>query len=144
MSVPQYLERHAEPEAKPVLAPGLVGSWGHALVVPAYGEETSLFPLLGSVPAGPKGDVLIAVILNAREDSPPKVHAANAAVRERLATELPDSVTLSESPAIRAHRLPAGTLLVFDRAVPGAYLPEGQGVGLARKIGNDALLAPMS
>jgi hypothetical protein len=140
VSVSQYLERHAEPEAKAVLAPGLQGSWGHALVVPAYGEETSLFPLLGSVPSGPKGDVLIAVVLNAREDSPPKIHAANAAVRERLVQELPEFVTLSESPAIRAHRLSSGTLLVFDRAVPGAFLPEGQGVGLARKIGNDAVL----
>jgi hypothetical protein len=69
MSVSQYLGRHAEPEAR-VVAESLTlqGSWGHALVVPAYGEETSLFPLLGSVPAGPLGEVLIVVVLNARAD----------------------------------------------------------------------------
>jgi hypothetical protein len=119
----------------------LEGSWGHALVVPAYGEETSLFPLLGSVPAGPLGEVLIAVVLNARADSPPKIHAANEAVRARILRELPDFISISDSPSIRAHRLPAGTLLVVDRASEGHTLPEGQGVGLARKIGNDAVVA---
>lgn len=135
----QYLARHAEPEAK--LVSNVSGSWGHALVVPAYGERESLFPLLGSVPAGPRGEVLIAAVVNAREGSPARVHESNAFVRERLARELPEIETLSEAPPIRAHRLPAGTLLVIDRAVPGHYLPEGQGVGLARKIGNDAVLS---
>jgi hypothetical protein len=135
----QYLERHAEPEAKAVSA--LEGRWGHALVVPAYGEEESLFPLLGSVPSGPRGDVLIAVVLNSRADSPARVHAANEAVRARILRELPDFVELSDSPSIRSHKLSAGTLLVIDRASQGHYLPEGQGVGLARKIGNDAVLA---
>jgi len=135
----KYLSMQAEPEAEMVR--GLTGRWGHALVVPAYGEEKSLFPLLGSVPAGPRGNVLIAVVINARGDSPQAVHRANQAVRDRLARELPDVVTISEAPPIRAHRLPAGTLLVIDRAVPDHYLPDGQGVGLARKIGNDALLA---
>ena len=135
----QYLARHAEPEAGP--AAMLDGSWGHALIVPAYGERDSFFPLIGSVPLGPRGDVLIVAVLNARADSPRAVHEANTAVRDRIAKELPDFLTLSESPPIRAHRLPAGTLLVIDRAVEGHFLPDGQGVGLARKIGNDAVLA---
>ncbi len=135
----QYLSRHAEPEA--ALAAGLSGRFGHALVIPAYGERESLFPLLGSVPAGPAGEVLIVVVLNAREDSPRLIHEANVAVRERLARELPEGEDLSASPPIRAHRLPAGAVLVVDRALPGHYLPEGQGVGLARKIGNDVVLA---
>lgn len=134
----QYLSRHAEPESRAI--GGLEGEWGHALVVPAYGERDSLFPLLGSVPAGPRGKVLIAAVLNARDDSPGSVHDANAAVRARLLTELPEFQDLAADPPIRAHRLPAGTLLVVDRAVPGHFLPEGQGVGLARKIGNDAVL----
>jgi len=135
----QYLARHAEPEAASAAA--LEGSWGHALVVPAYGERDSFFPLIGSVPLGPRGEVLVAAVLNARADSPRGVHEANASVRERLLRELPEFQTLSESPPMRAHRLPAGTLLVIDRAVDGHFLPDGQGVGLARKIGNDAVLA---
>ncbi|MDQ2978591.1 MAG: glycosyltransferase family 2 protein [Acidobacteriota bacterium] len=135
----QYLARHAEPEAK--LVSGLGGPWGHALVIPAYGERDSLFPMLGSVPAGPRGGVLLAVVLNAREDSPAKTHESNAFVRQRLARDLPEIEILSHAPPIRAHRLNAGTLLEIDRAVAGHFLPEGQGVGLARKIGNDAVLA---
>ncbi len=135
----QYLSRHAESEA--AFAAKLAGRYGHALVIPAYGERESLFPLLGSVPAGPGGEVLIVAVLNAREDSPGGIHEGNAAVRERLARELPDGEDLSAAPNIRAHRLPAGALVVVDRALPGHYLPEGQGVGLARKIGNDVVLA---
>ena len=78
----QYLARHAEPEAGP--AAMLDGSWGHALIVPAYGERDTFFPLIGSVPLGPRGDVLIVAVLNARADSPAEKHEANAKARERL------------------------------------------------------------
>ncbi len=89
---------------------------------------------------GPAGAVLIVVVLNAREDSPLAVHEANAAARARLmaagpARPLPGSSPITEVTA--AH----GRLLLVDRAQPGHFLPEGQGVGLARKIGNDVALA---
>ena len=132
--IAKYGARQAEPEAA-LVAAALPGRWGHALVIPAYGEEQSLFPLLGSVPG------LIVVVLNARADSPERIHASNRAVADRLARDLPDFTTVAEAPPIRAHRLPAGTLVAIDRSVEGHYLPEGQGVGLARKIGNDVVLA---
>lgn len=137
-SVTKYLSRHAEPEAEVV--PRLPGRFGHALVVPAYGERESLFALLGSVPAGPQGAVLVVLVLNAREDSPAPVHTANQAVRERLERELPAPTLLSDAPEIRSYPLERGALLLVDRAAPGSFLPEGQGVGLARKIGNDLAL----
>jgi hypothetical protein len=37
--------------------------------------------------------------------------------------------------------MPHGRLVLIDRALPGSFLPEGEGVGLARKIGNDFALA---
>src|SRR5438552_639704 len=86
-AVSKYLDRHAEPEA--AAASGLPGEFGHAIVVPAYGEEQSLFTTLGSVTAGSGGDVLVVLVLNARADSPREVHTANKAARERLAKELP-------------------------------------------------------
>ncbi len=135
----KYLAHYAEPEA--ALAADLPGSFGHALVIPAYGEGESLFRLLASVPGGPRGDVLITVVLNAREASPGKVHEANEMVRQRLEGTLPAPTVLSGEPRIRAYPLPRGTLLLIDRAARGRFLPEGQGVGLARKIGNDAVLA---
>ncbi len=135
----KYLSRHAEPEAS--LAARLSGGYGHALIIPAYGERDSLFPLLGSVPAGPRGPVLVILVINARADSPSSVYEANAAVRARLERELPLLQTLSDSPPARLYGLAGGSLLAIDRAVPGHFLPEGQGVGLARKIGNDVALA---
>src|SRR5262252_6026479 len=127
----QYLARHAEPES--AVADALPGDFGHALIVPAYGEGESLFSLLASVPGGPAGPVLIVVVLNARADSPEDVHAANATARERLARELPETAALSDAPFVRAYGLAGGALVLVDRARPGAFLPAGQGVGLARK-----------
>jgi hypothetical protein len=137
-AVSKYLARHAEPESE--VASRLPGPYGHALVVPAYGERESLFSLLASVPGGPSGPVLIIAVVNARADSPEAVHRANQAARERLGRELPAPEVLADLPLIRAHALAGGTLLLVDRASSGTFLPEGQGVGLARKIGNDIAL----
>jgi len=138
-AVSKYLARHAEPEA--AAASGLAGEFGHAIVVPAYGEEQSLFTTLGSVTAVPGGDVLVVLVLNAREDSPPEVHAANQAVRERLAKELPAPLAVAGDTPLLSYPVEHGRLVVVDRAQPGTYLPEGQGVGLARKIGFDLALS---
>lgn len=134
----QYLSRHAEPEA--AAADALDGSFGHALIVPAYGERESLFTTLGSVREGPRGETLIVVVLNAREDSPPAIHEANAAARERLRAGASDSTPLSPELGAESLRYAHGRVVLVDRASPQRYLPEGQGVGLARKIGNDLAL----
>jgi hypothetical protein len=134
----QYLSRHAEPEA--LAADRLEGSFGHAVVVPAYGESQSLFETLGSIPRGPRGETLVVVVLNARVDSPTAVHEANRASGARLAEAAQSSADLLSEPPISALRYANGTVVVVDRSGPGRYLPEGQGVGLARKIGNDFVL----
>lgn len=138
-AIHQYLSRHAEPEAQ--LAERLAGRFGHVLVVPAYGERESLFQLLGSVPQGPRGPVLILLVLNARANSEEKVHKANAEARGRLAADLSLAAELSPDPPARAFATDGGTLLLIDRADTGHYLPDVQGVGLARKIGDDIALA---
>ena len=137
--VTQYLSRHAEPEARS--AERLSGNFGHVLVVPAYGEGQSLFDTLGSVPRGPRGDTLIVVVLNAREGSPASAHAANTAARARLTEAATSAADLGGEHPILALAYPYGTVALIDRALPGHFLPEGQGVGLARKIGNDLALA---
>jgi hypothetical protein len=136
-SITQYLGRDAEPEA--ALAEHFEGSFGHAIEVPAYAETDSLFETLASVPEGPLGDVLVVVVLNARADSPEEVHEANRLARERIAAAAP-AIVLSKAPDVRLFTHPRGRLLVIDRAVPGQYLPGGQGIGLARKIGCDLIL----
>ena len=134
----QYLARHAEPEA--AAADALTRDLGHVLVVPAYGEGQSLFDTLGSVPKGPKGETLVIVVLNAREDSPAAVHAANETARQRLRGVAKVAADLTEPHPSTSLEVENGTILVVDRAQAGHYLPKGQGVGLARKIGNDIAL----
>lgn len=138
-AVAKYLARHAEPEA--AAAARLDQDFGHVVVVPAYGEGDGLFRLLGSVPGGPGGSVLVVLVVNSRAESPEEVHAANEAVRERLRRELPAPRMLAEVPRIESYDLSGGAFVLVDRARPGSFLPEGQGVGLARKIGFDFALA---
>lgn len=139
LTVPTYLARRAEPEAK--AAERLEGSFGHVLEIPAYGEREDLFATLGSIPSGPGGDVLIVLVLNARADSPAAVHEANEAARRRLASLGARPAPLSEDPPITAWSVPRGRLVLIDRAAPGRFLPEGEGIGLARKIGCDFALS---
>ena len=139
MSPDQYLASHAEPEA--AAAAHLEGSFGHVVQVPAYGEGDELFAMLGSVPAGPRGKVLIVLVLNARADSPAAVHAANEAARARLTAAASTGARLSDDPPVTILAFPHGRVVLIDRAAPGRFLPEGQGIGLARKIGCDFALA---
>ena len=133
-----YLARNAEPEAR--AADLFDAEFGHALEIPAYGERAALFRTLDSIPTGPRGEVLVVLVLNAREDSPPEVHEANREARARLETLAPEIAVVSETPRTTLRPWRSGRLLLVDRAVPGAFIPEGQGVGLARKIGCDIIL----
>jgi hypothetical protein len=137
-AVSKYLARHAEPES--LAADAVKGNFAHALIVPAYGEGQSLYDALGSVPRGPAGDTLIVVVLNGREDSPPDKHEANARARERLLGAAAETRALQAEHPISLLTYPHGRIVLVDRAAPGHFLPEGQGVGLARKIGNDLML----
>ena len=138
-AVAKYLQRHAEPDAAG--AGGIPGDFGHAVVVPAYAEGDPLFTMLGSVPSGPSGDILIVLVLNARADSSEQARQANAAVRERLARELAAPAEVPGEIPLLAYPLRHGRLVLVDRSQPGRWIPEGQGVGLARKIGCDIALS---
>lgn len=137
-AVAKYLARSAEPEIS--LAGKFAGDFGDVLVVPAYGEVETFLATLGSVANGERGDVLVVLVLNARSDSPPQVHESNEALRRRLANDLPAATPVGEEGSL-SYPLDQGRLLLIERAVPGRYLPAGQGIGLARKIGFDLVLA---
>jgi hypothetical protein len=138
-TVEEYLARDAEPEAS--LADDIDEHFGHALQIPAYAEKESLLEALGSVPAGPEGPVLIVLVINARADSSGEVHEANRVAREEIARLLPPSRIISTDPPAHLFDHPHGRLLVIDRSAPGRFLPAGQGIGLARKIGCDLVLS---
>src|SRR5689334_16216679 len=74
----QYLERYAEPEAK--IADRLEGTFGHALVLPAYDESDDLMRALQSVPKGPDGEVLVVLVVNGTAEAPAWVHERNTGV----------------------------------------------------------------
>jgi hypothetical protein len=71
--------------------------------------------------------VLVLVVVNARDDHPEATHTANAATLARLAA--------------RASEPPHRVVRVIDRAGPGRRFPPKEGVGLARKLGHDVVLA---
>ncbi len=133
----QYLTRHAEPEARGLSIPPR--DFGHVVTIPACGEGRALRDALGSVPAGPLGEVLIVLVVNGRADAPRALRDANLAALERLRAECGRGAPLAANAALHEH--PRGALLLVDRATPGRELPPRQGVGLARKIAADIALA---
>jgi hypothetical protein len=123
-AVRKYLELYAEPESRRLPT----GCFSHVVVVPASGEGESLLESIEAVPGGRARDVLVILVLNARADADPEHHAANDTIRRRLGGE-------------GLHPASCGSLWLIDRARNGCFLPEKQGVGLARKIGCDVALA---
>ena len=136
----QYLERHAEPEAH--IADRMAGTFGHALVVPAYDEGDDLMRALHSVPSGKEGEVLVVLVVNATPEAPAWVHERNLEVLPRLRQKFgrEEASFLDGAAPARLFRFPVGRILHVDRASPEHLLPKGQGVGLARKIGFDIAL----
>jgi hypothetical protein len=134
----KYLESYAEPEAR--FSRHLAGATlGNALVIPAYGEARGLQRVLASLPAPPRGALLTIVVINARADSPPEVHASNEKTcAQLLARQGPGAEV---EPGIWRLEHERGPLVLIERASEGRFLPARQGVGLARKIGADLALA---
>jgi hypothetical protein len=137
-AVAKYLARSAEPDVS--LAGTFAGEFGDVLVVPAYGEVETFLATLGSVASGDRGDVLVILVLNARSDYPQPVHESNETLRRRLASDLSAAIPLGGEGSL-SYPLERGRLVLIERATPGHYLPAGQGIGLARKIGFDLALA---
>jgi hypothetical protein len=136
----KYLAQYAEPEAARIRECLAVDRrYGHVLCIPAYGEGEGLLQSLSSVPEGPRGEILIIVVVNESNSSPDWVREANqdslAALRGRLAG------AAGLGTPMERQRHPRGDLLVIDRTHTGLVLPEDHGVGLARKIGADVALA---
>ena len=141
--VTQYLARHAEPEA--AAADALTGALRPRPRRPRLrrGTEPLRHARLGA--EGPAGrDAHHRRPERARGLAARGARGQRRGRAARLRGVAKAAADLAErAPALRRSTFPNGTVLVVDRARPGHFLPEGQGVGLARKIGNDfALRAP--
>lgn len=137
----KYLSSHAEPEnlqARKVTTS--IGAFGHALAIPAQAEGAPLARCLSRIPAGPEGQNLIVVVVNACADASQAVIRSNRDSLQAIDAEFELIEPLSEHVALRRH--PTGRLVVIDRT-EAHPLPARQGVGLARKLGCDFLLGAM-
>ena len=141
-AVRKYLGDHAEAESRSHLGIARAAPvYGHGLVIPCHGEGGGILGALRTIPTGSHGPVLVLVVLNACQDAPRWIHRANAETLEKIRAEYGEPE--SPLPDTFVHRHPAGSIGVVDRATR-SFLPPGQGVGLARKIGADLLLALQS
>jgi hypothetical protein len=134
----QYFARYAEPEAR--LVASISEAYAACLVVPVCGEAPSLLdgflPALEQAP----GRVLLVLVVNATESADAETHASNRRLLAALAARFPDQRSVTEVGVSTEGVLGRATsfdVLWLDRAKPGAYLPEREGVGTARKIGGD-------
>jgi hypothetical protein len=138
----QYLARYAEPEAR--LAAAVSESYSAALVVPVRGEVSSLFDGFQAALAQAPGPVLFILVVNATDAADVATHADNQRLLEHLAAHYPEKRALTQAgvsaPAVLASAANYD-LLWIDRASLGVRLPERQGVGSVRKLGNDLAVA---
>ena len=136
--VSQYFARYAEPEA--TLATALAGRYSAALVVPLCRESLSFLDGYEAALAQSTDRVLLVAVVNAADGASAETHSENQRLLADLAHRFPARTALRApgvgTEAWLAHAA-ACDLLWLDRASPGALLPRGEGVGLARKLGSD-------
>lgn len=133
--IDKYLARYAEPEARSGLS--APGGWKHVVCIPACAEADSLLHTLKTMAqVRQAGDALAIVVVNGRENAPEAVHQSNNQTLEQLRE------TCGVEPGGTAWgELNGMGVLLVDRCGPTRWIPEGQGVGLARKVACDLGLA---
>lgn len=138
----QYFARYAEPEAR--LAAGIPDSYSACLVLPVSGEAPALLDGFRAALEQAPGRVLLVLVVNATQSANAETHACNRQLLGALELRFPDRRSLT-AVGVNAEgalgRAASFDLLWLDRAKPGAYLPEREGVGTARKIGGDLAAA---
>jgi hypothetical protein len=134
----QYFARYAEPES--LLASALEARYFAALVVPLCRESLSFLDGYRAALGQSPGRVLLVLVVNGAAFASDETHAQNQRLLAELALQFADRVAIRvpgvSTPAWLAHAEHCD-LLWLDRASPGALLAQGEGVGLARKLGAD-------
>ena len=126
-TIDQYLAQYSEPDGAEIT---LNRQYAQVLVIPAYSERpATLTRLWAEMPS----DSLLILVINAPAYD----------LRTRKLQAHFDARCVHPGPSARwqtcLEKAKAG-LLVINRCQPGGYIPERQGVGLARKIGADIAL----
>lgn len=133
-NVDKYLNVWAEPESAALSAQ--LDRYHAALVVPVLGEEQSLLDGYREAAKRADGRVLVVLVVNAS-------HSVALELREKNQALLRALVGRGRSLGMGATLVaePEFDLLALDHSSEPRQLPEKRGVGLARKIGGDIVLA---
>lgn len=108
----------------------------HVVIVPAYNETSETFDRLhASLPR----DVLLVVVLNARESSTLEVFLANSVLREHIVAGPRGFETWAN--IMWCPRTELADVLLIDRTSATNLIPYAQGIGFIRGIGNDVAVA---
>lgn len=133
-AVSQYLERHAEPEARQCQWQGAPAQ--HVVCIPACREDGSLIQTLQSLSQAEEADNSVAiVVVNGGELADESIHESNALSWREL-----EQLAQLESGYMAWGCLGGMRVLAVDRFSENRRLPAKQGVGLARKIAGDLAL----
>lgn len=125
----KYLKQYAEPESQQLQ--GFEASFTRCLIVPFYRESLVCLQYFEDFCARQHGTLLIAVINRPERDT--DWHWALPLINAHT-----DIDWQSKDGCLQLYLLDQGSaVLVVDRCVQGIAIPDDQGVGLARKIGND-------
>ena len=135
-AVSHYLHHHAEAETQ--YANFIRDDFSHALVIPSYAEGQNLLHTVTSVAPAETGKVLILIVINEPDNACETMKQANQLSCDSINDSFPMVRQLTDDLTLHPH--PAGSILLLQRRRKQA-LPHKQGVGLARKIGADMVLA---
>ena len=150
----KYLKKYAVSPVRPILA-APVADVEQAVVIPALAESASLFRTLSSLAANPPGDLcrtLVVCVVNnyrptvAAEEEIRDNQATLCILRDLIAGRTPSvagsAVLKSDIERIADSGLRLGCI---DASSAGAEIPDRDGgVGTARKIGMDGVLAVLN
>jgi len=143
----QYLQRYAEAESKQALALfNNSAGFAEVIIIPVYDEDTGFLEnvlaefhtntkVCANIPS------LIILVMNAPENNSGEHESAKrtCVLLSKLRTQYPTiAATQDATMSLHRHHLFSQIqILCIDRCSQDRRIPRNQGVGLARKIGND-------
>lgn len=135
MSMPQYLDRYAEPEARAL--PPLPGRYRHVVCIPVFAEAADFLTRLTS--RLDTTNTLFIIVLNAHANAGGEAIMQTRASAAWLKAQYPNRLGLGAHCCLLQAELAEQRhdILLVERCHRDAYLGPREGVGKARKIAGD-------
>ncbi|MFZ5891081.1 MAG: hypothetical protein ACOY0T_08520 [Myxococcota bacterium] len=137
--VRKYLARWAEPEANQL--PAIPGRFFSALVVPAFAESPALLDGFRRAGRAARGRMLVVLVVNTPSNASAEQREQNAALLAELRSRAQKARAQTGHAFMFFAEEPEFSLLVIDRASEGREIQPKLGVGHARKLGADCVVA---